>query len=534
MKNIVIYDTTLRDGSQAEGISFSLQDKLSIALKLDELGVDYIEGGYPASNPKDRDFFKELLSRPLSRAVPVAFGSTRRADKKAEEDPGLQVLLKAETQTVTIVAKAWDLHVKEVLKVSLEENLKMLSDSLHFLTSHGRTVFVDLEHFFQGYKNNSNYALKVLKIAEENGSNTLVLCDTNGGSLPSEVEEIIRKAKGKVKVPLGIHAHNDSDLAVANTLVAVTAGVRHVQGTINGFGERCGNANLCSIIPNLVLKFGHPCLGTEKLKKLTEVSRYVNEVANLTPQPNQPFVGPSAFAHKGGLHVDAMRKHEATYEHISPEAVGNERRILLSELSGSSTILAKMERYNITHDKELMRKILKEVQERESQGYHYESAEASFEILAKKLLGRHKSFFDLEGYRAIVEKREGRPVTEATVKIKVNGKEELTVAEGEGPVNALDAALRKALENHYPCVKETHLVDYKVRVIDSKEGTAAKVRVIIQTQDHQDLWGTIGVSENIIEASWQALVDSIEYKLFKEEEKAQRSLTGKVNVETGL
>ncbi|MFN3467473.1 MAG: citramalate synthase [Candidatus Brocadiales bacterium] len=519
MRNIVIYDTTLRDGSQAEGVSFSLQDKLSITLKLDELGVDYVEGGYPASNPKDRNFFKEILSHPLRHAIPVAFGSTRRADKKAEEDPGLQALLKAETQTVTIVAKAWDLHVKEVLRVSLDENIKMLSDSILFLVANKRTVFIDMEHFFQGYKNNARYALTVLKVAEESGANTLVLCDTNGGSLPGEIEEAVKKARNHVKTMLGIHAHNDSDLAVANTLSAVTAGARHVQGTINGFGERCGNANLCSIIPNLVLKFGYPCLSPERLKKLTEVSRYVNEVSNLTPQPNQPFVGPSAFAHKGGLHVDAMKKHEATYEHISPEAVGNERRILLSELSGSSTILAKMERYNIIHEKELMRKILKEVQERESRGYHYESAEASFEILAKKLLGRHKSFFGLEGYRTIVERQEGRPVTEATVKIKVNGKKELAVAEGEGPVNALDAALRKALERHYPCIKETHLVDYKVRVIDSKEGTAARVRVIIQTQDHQDLWGTVGVSENIIEASCQALVDSIEYKLFKEEEK---------------
>lgn len=525
MKNIVIYDTTLRDGSQAEGVSFSLQDKLGIVIKLDELGVDYIEGGYPASNPKDRSFFRELLSYPLTHAKLVAFGSTRRADKKAEEDPGLQALLKAETQTVTIVAKAWDLHVKEVLKVSLEENLKMLSDSLHFLKAHGRMVFVDLEHFFQGYKYNPSYTIKVLKVAEESGADTLVLCDTNGGSLPVEIEEAVKKAKGQVKSPLGIHAHNDGDLAVANTLVAVMAGARHVQGTINGFGERCGNADLCSVIPNLVLKLGYSCLVPESLKKLTEVSRYINEVSNLTPQPNQPFVGPSAFAHKGGLHVDAMRKHEATYEHVSPETVGNERRILLSELSGSSTILAKLERYKIIHEKEFMRKILKEVQEKENQGYHYESAEGSFEVLVKKLLGSHRSFFDLEGYRIIAEKREGWPITEATVKVRVNGVEELAVAEGDGPVNALDAALRKALERHYPSIKETHLVDYKVRVIDSKEGTAAKVRVIIQTQDHQDLWGTVGVSENIIEASWQALVDSIEYKLLKEEEKSQKTLT---------
>ncbi len=520
MKNIVIYDTTLRDGSQAEGVSFSLQDKLSIATKLDELGIDYIEGGYPAANPKDRSFFKEILSHPLRHAILVAFGSTRRADKKVQDDPGLQALLRAGTQTVTIVAKAWDLHVKEVLKVSFDENLKMLAESVQFFKDHGRAVFVDLEHFFQGYKNNAQYALKVLKVAEENGADTLVLCDTNGGSLPDEIEEAVKKARSHVKTPLGIHTHNDGDLAVANTLVAVRAGVRHVQGTVNGFGERCGNANLCSIIPNLVLKYGYHCLEPERLKKLTELSRYVSEVANLIPQSNQPFVGSSAFAHKAGLHVDAMRKHAATYEHITPEAVGNERRILLSELSGSSTILAKVDRYNISHDKELMRKIVDEVQERENHGYHYESAEASFEIMVKKFLGKHKDFFHLEGYRTIVERRKGNLVTEATVKIKVNGVEELTVAEGDGPVNALDAALRKALEKHYPSIKETHLVDYKVRVINSKQGTAAKVRVIIQTRDHEDLWGTVGVSENIIEASWQALVDSIEYKLFKEEERS--------------
>ncbi|MFQ5863386.1 MAG: citramalate synthase [Candidatus Brocadiales bacterium] len=523
MKKITVYDTTLRDGTQAEGIFFSVQDKMGIALRLDDLGVDYVEGGYPASNPKDREFFRDIASRKFSHAKVVAFGSTRKAGKKAEEDSGLQALLKAETPVVTIVAKGWDLHVKEVLRVSAEDNLDMISDTVKFLKSRDRDVFVDIEHFFDGYRSNSRYALKVLKVAAASGADTIVLCDTNGGCLPSDILEMVKKARGQVKVPLGIHAHNDCDLAVANTLAAVDGGVIHVQGTINGFGERCGNADLCSVIPDLTLKKGLKCLDEGKLKKLTEVSRYVNEVANLVSRSNQPFVGISAFAHKGGLHVDAMRKNQHTYEHISPDVVGNERRILISELSGNATILAKMERYDITHDKELMKKILKQVQDLEHKGYHYESAEASFEMLVKKALGKHKSFFDLVGFRAIVEKHDGQPVTEATVKINVGGVEELTAAEGDGPVNALDAALRKALEKFYPNLKEMHLVDFKVRVIDPKDGTAAKVRVIIQSQDQQDIWGTVGVSENIIEASWEALVDSIEYKLLKDEERATQA-----------
>ncbi len=520
MNNIIVYDTTLRDGSQAEGVFFSLQDKIDIALRLDDLGVDYVEGGYPGSNPKDRDFFQKIAAHELSHARIVAFGSTRRADRKAEDDQGLRALLDAGTKVVTIVAKGWDLHVKEVLRVPLETNLEMVSDSVKFLKSHGKEVFVDIEHFFDGYKSDARYALKVLKTATSSGADGVVLCDTNGGSLPSDIFEAVKKARRQVKVPLGIHAHNDCDMAVANTLTAVDAGVTHVQGTINGFGERCGNADLCSIIPNLALKKGLGCLDQDKLKKLTEVSRYVNEVANLAPRSNQPFVGVSAFAHKGGLHVDAIRKNRSTYEHISPEAVGNERRILISELSGNATLLAKTSRHDITGDKELMRKILRQVQDRENKGYHYESAEASFEILVLKTLGKHKRFFDLVGYRAIVERHDGLPVTEATIKINVNGVEELTASEGDGPVNALDAALRKALEKFYPNIKDMRLVDFKVRVIDPKDGTAAKVRVIIQSQDHQDIWGTVGVSGNIIEASWEALVDSIEYKLLKDEERA--------------
>ncbi|MCQ4574312.1 MAG: citramalate synthase [Candidatus Brocadiales bacterium] len=521
MKKIIVYDTTLRDGSQAEGVFFSLQDKISIALKLDDLGVDYIEGGYPGSNPKDRDFFRDIASKTLSNSKVVAFGSTRRGDKNAEADPGLQALLKAETPVVTIVAKGWDLHVKEVLRVSPENNLNMISDTVKFLKSHNREVFVDIEHFFDGYKSDAKYALKVVKTAVSSGADAIVLCDTNGGCLPSEISWMVKKARGGVKVPLGIHTHNDCDLAVANTLAAVEAGATHVQGTINGFGERCGNADLCSIIPVLTLKQGLTCLDEGKLKKLTEVSRYVNEVANLASRSNQPFVGVSAFAHKGGLHVDAITKNRQTYEHISPEVIGNERRILISELSGNATLLAKTAQYDITKNKETMRKILKQVQDRENQGYHYESAEASFEILVKKVLGRYKRFFDTVGFHVTVEKHDGAPVTVATVKISVDGVEELTAAEGDGPVNALDGALRKALKRFYPELK-WHLVDFKVRVINPKDGTAARVRVIIQSQDEQDIWGTVGVSENIIEASWEALVDSIEYKLLKDQEKTTR------------
>jgi 2-isopropylmalate synthase len=518
-EKIIIYDTTLRDGSQAEGISFSLQDKIGIALRLDDLGIDYVEGGYPLSNPKDKSFFKDIKNHSLKNTKITAFGSTKRANKKASEDRGIKALLLSEAPVVTIVAKSWDFHVTEVLRVSLDDNLKMVSDTVKYLKSKGREVILDAEHFFDGYKNNSRYALKVLKVAQDSGVDTIVLCDTNGGCLPHEIGKITSKIIAKIKIPLGIHAHNDCDLAVANSLTAVKAGVRHVQGTINGFGERCGNANLCSLIPNLVLKEKYHCLGDSGLKKLTEISRYVYEVANYLSSPNQPFVGSSAFAHKGGLHVNAIQKNRNTYEHIEPEAVGNERRILISELSGSSNVLAKIEKYKIEHDQKLMKKILKKVQDLENQGYHFESAEGSFDLLVKKIIGKHKGFFCLEDFRVIVERgKDGSLTTRATVKIKVNDKDELTVSDGDGPVNALDGALRKALEKFYPSLKEMHLVDYKVRVVNPKEATAAKVRVIIESHDHNDIWGTIGVSENLIEASWQALVDSIEYKLLKDED----------------
>jgi len=520
MNRIFIYDTTLRDGSQGEGISFSLQDKLAITLKLDDLGVDYIEGGYPIANPKDESYFQEVKSLKLRHAKIAAFGSTRRADKRVADDKNVNALLMAETPVVTIVGKSWDFQVTDVLKVSLDENLKMVSDTIAYLKAKNREVFFDAEHFFDGYKKNREYALKVLNAAQSAGADAIVLCDTNGGSLPMEIVEIVKDVREKIKgTLLSIHVHNDGDLAVANTLAAVDNSVRQVQGTINGFGERCGNADLCSIIPNLVLKKGYHCLGDGGLKKLTEVSRYVYEVANLLLRPNQPFVGTSAFAHKGGLHVNAIQKNKSTYEHIPPESVGNERKILISELSGSSTILAKIEKFNLTHDSKLMKSILEEVQNLENEGYQFESAEASFELLTMKKAGKYKSFFDMEGFRVVVEKREsGLPVTEATVKVKVNGIQELSASEGAGPVNALDTALRKALERFYPSLRDMKLVDYKVRVINPRGGTAAKVRVIIESQDKESVWNTVGVSENLIDASWHALVDSIEYKLLKEQE----------------
>ncbi len=518
-ERIIIYDTTLRDGSQSEGISFSLQDKIAIALRLDDLGVDYIEGGYPLANPKDKSFFREIKKVSLKNAKIAAFGSTKRANKKVSEDSGVKALLSTEALVVTIVAKSWDFHVTDVLKVSLDENLKMVSETVKYLKSNGREVVLDAEHFFDGYKSNSRYSLKVLKVAQDSGADTIVLCDTNGGCLPHEVEKITGNVISKIKVPLGIHTHNDGELAVANTLVAINSGARHVQGTINGLGERCGNANLCSVIPNLVLKNKFKCLGNSELKKLTEISRYVNEVANFVPMSNQPFVGLSAFAHKGGLHVNAIQKNKSTYEHIEPETVGNERRILISELSGSSNILKKVEKYKIEHDQKTMRKILNRVQDMENEGYHFESAEGSFDLLVKKVIGKHKGFFDLEDFRVIVERgKEGEFITRATVKVKVGGVEELTVSDGDGPVNALDGALRKALEKFYPSLADMHLIDFKVRVINPKEASAAKVRVIIESHDHKDTWGTVGVSGNLIEACWLALVESIEYKLLKDED----------------
>ena len=518
MDKIKLYDTTLRDGMQAEGVSFSLEDKLAIAKCLDGLGLDYIEGGYAASNPKEIQFFMEAAKLDLKNAKIAAFGSTRRADTSVSEDVSLNKMLACKTQVATLVGKTWDMHVTDVLGCSLDKNLMICAESVEYLKKHGIETIFDAEHFFDGYKANPEYAMKVLAAAAGAGADAIVLCDTNGGCLPEQVYEITKTVFEQFgNVVIGIHTHNDTDCATANTLAAVRAGARQIQGTINGLGERCGNANLCAIIPSLAFKMGLEALSPEKIKTLTEVSRYVFEIGNMTPVMNMPYVGESAFAHKGGLHVDALRKSKRSYEHIAPELVGNARRFLISELSGRSTVLAELEKAKITQDKQLARKILVRVQELENEGYQFEAADASFDLLIKKIMGTYRPFFDLIKYHIDVEKRAtGDIVTEATVKLRVGDQTEHVVGEGDGPVNALDAALRKSLENFYPSIREIHLIDYKVRVVNAGAGTAARVRVIIESRDKSSIWGTVGVSENIIEASWQALVDSVEYKLQKD------------------
>lgn len=512
---IEIYDTTLRDGSQGENIFFTLNDKIKIAEKLDEFGIDFIEGGWPGSNPKDISFFKRIKNKKFKNSKIVAFGSTRRKNYKVEKDPFIKKLLESETEYITIFGKSWDLHVRDVLRITEDENLKLIEETISFLKKHGRRVFFDAEHFFDGYKNNPEYALKTLIVAENSGAERIVLCDTNGGSLPFEIEEIIKKVKEKVKAGLGIHTHNDSSLAVANTICAVKNGVIHVHGTINGFGERCGNADLTSIIPVLQIKMGYKCIPDEKLVHLTELSRFVYEIANIVPPNNQPFVGMSAFAHKGGVHIDAIGKNPLTYEHIDPKLVGNERRILISELSGKSTILQKFKNYKLEEKPEVIKKLLDMVGELENQGYQFEAAEGSFEIMVRKAIGKYKKLFEVEGFRVIVEKRGKRVVSEATVKIKVGKQIEHTASEGNGPVNALDNALRKAIEKFYPEIKNMKLTDYKVRILKPEKATAAVTRVVIESTDEKEKWGTVGVSENIIEASWKALLDSFEYKILK-------------------
>ena len=518
MEKIKLYDTTLRDGMQTEGVSFSLEDKLAIARCLDELGLDYIEGGYAASNPKEMSFFAEAAELELKNSKIVAFGSTCRADTKVENDASLGAILACKTQAATLVGKAWDMQVKAVLGCPLDKNLLLCADSVGYLKSHGIEIIFDAEHFYDGYKDNSEYAMKVLTAAADAGADVLVLCDTNGGSMPEQIYEITKTVCEKFpSLQIGIHTHNDSDCATAGTLAAVRAGARHVQGTINGLGERCGNANLCTVIPNLVFKMGFDCLTPEKVKTLTEVSRFIFELGNLNPVMNMPYVGESAFAHKAGLHVDALRKERRTYEHIDPALIGNERRFLISELSGKSNVLAELEKAKIAQDKKLAKKILTRVQELENEGYQFEAANASFDLLVKKTLGTYKPSFELLKYYVTVERRtSGEMINEATVKLKVGDKIQHVVGEGDGPVNALDAALRKALRNIYPAIEEIHLIDYKVRVVNAKAGTAARVRVIIESRDKTSVWGTVGVSENVIEASWLALVDSVEYKLQKD------------------
>jgi len=526
MSQIRLYDTTLRDGTQSEDISFLVADKVRIAQLLDDLGIHYIEGGWPGSNPKDIAFFKEIRKVELKQAKIAAFGSTRRARTTPAKDANIRTLIQAEPDTITIFGKTWDFHVREALRISLEENLELIYDSLAYLKEHVDEVVYDAEHFFDGYKANPEYALKTLEAAERAGADCIVLCDTNGGTLPFEIGRIIDQVRQQIKTPLGIHAHNDSECAVANSLVAVEHGIVHVQGTINGFGERCGNANLCSIAPALNLKMDRPCMTEEQLRNLRVVSRTVYELANLVPNKHQPYVGNSAFAHKGGVHVSAIQRHPETYEHIRPEKVGNITRVLVSDLSGKSNILAKAEEFNINLDSKdpVTQEILETIKELENQGFQFEGAEASFELLMRRALGTMRHFFSVLGFRVIDYRGHGdaRPLSEATVQVKVGGRIEHTAAEGQGPVNALDNAMRKALESFYPQLKDMRLFDYKVRVLPTGKGTASVTRVLIESGDRLARWGTVGVSDNIIDASYQALVDAYQYKLLQHQERQTR------------
>lgn len=524
-RRIEIYDTTLRDGTQGEGFSLSLQDKLMIAQKLDELGVDYIEGGYPLSNPKDEAFFKEVRTLNLKHARVAAFGMTRRRGLKAEDDPGMRALLSAESPAVTVVGKSSDYQARVVLNVTLEENLAMIADSVRLMKSAGRHVVYDAEHFFDAYRANPLYALQTLQAAQEAGADVVALCDTNGGSMPEFIAEAVADVRRQVSVKIGIHPHNDSGLAVANGLAAIRAGADHAQGTLNGFGERCGNMDLTTLVANLQLKYNLDCLQPNTLTRLTDVSRFVYEIANLNPVSNQPYVGLSAFAHKGGMHVHAVQKDAGTYEHVRPDQVGNTRKVLVSEMSGQSNIVAKAgKKFDLQQDKAALKRILQRVQDLENAGFQFEAAEGSFELLLRREIGRYHGFFVLDHYRIVVLKNDGNtPLAEATVKLRVGDKVEHRVAEGDGPINALDGALRKALSPHYPQIDKVHLTDYKVRVINSRDETAAGVRVVVESSRHRadgslEIFGTIGVSENIIDASWQALVDAYEYHLIHVEE----------------
>lgn len=515
-KPISIFDTTLRDGTQGEGISLSADDKLKIAKKLDLLGVHYIEGGIPGSNGKDIEFFKRVKELHLQAKI-TAFGSTRRKDSLAEHDANLNRMVEAGVQAATLVGKSWDFHVHTALQTTLEENLAMIFDSIAYLKRQGLEVVFDAEHFFDGYKNNPEYAFSVMRKAQEAGADWLVMCDTNGGTMPHEVYDIVSALLGAIPgAQLGIHTHNDCELAVANSISAVRAGATQIQGTMNGYGERCGNANLCSIIPNLQLKLGYDVLEADRLKQLTNTARYISEIANVHMPVNQPYVGNAAFAHKGGIHVSAILRDSRTYEHIAPELVGNRQRVLVSELAGQSNILSKAQEMGIDFDpeNENTKHVIAKIKELEHQGYQFEGADASLELLLRQANGDLKELFVFESFKMLVEKTADRPVvSEAFVKLRIDGASIYTAAEGNGPVNALDNALRKALITYYPGLKEMHLSDYKVRVLDDKDATASKVRVLIESQDFHNSWNTVGVSSNVIEASWEALVDSIRYAL---------------------
>ena len=525
MAQVQLYDTTLRDGAQREGISFTVEDKLRIVKKLDEFGIHFIEGGWPGSNPKDEEFFTKARDLKLGNATLVAFGSTRRPKAKADKDPNLHALLEAGTDVVTIVGKSWDLHVTQVLETTLDENLHMIADSIGYLKDKGKRVFFDAEHFFDGYKANSSYALDTLKAAAGAGADCIVLCDTNGGAMPGDVEAAVGAVREATGIPLGIHAHNDTELAVANSLAAVRAGATQVQGTINGYGERCGNANLCSIIPALKLKMGMDCVSDEQLAMLSEVAHFVSDVANLAVDTHLPYVGASAFAHKGGQHVAAMMKWNESYHHIDPGLVGNQWRTLVSELSGKGNIIHKARErgLNIATEGEEARAVLKRVKDMESRGFQYEDAEASFDLLILRAQPGYLPPFELVDFMVVVEKRrrpslkknEEEMLSEATVKVKVGDEVIHTAAEGNGPVDALDAAMRKALMFFYSELEVVRLVDYKVRVIEGAGGTGARVRVVIESTDGEREWNTVGSSTNIIEASWLALADSLEYWLLQ-------------------
>lgn len=523
---VLVYDTTLRDGSQGEGLSFSVDDKINLARKLDDLGVAYIEGGWPGSNPKDEEFFRRAAAGELhlKNAKLASFGSTRKPNVQPENDGNLRLLMQSRTPVVTVFGKTWDLHVTRALNTTLEENLNMIGDSVAFFKQAGREMIYDAEHFFDGYKANPDYALATLRRAADAGADWIVLCDTNGGLLTFEVEEILERVKAEISTPLGIHVHNDGDLSCANTLYAVRSGVRQVQGTINGYGERCGNVNLCSVISNLELKMGYECLASGNLVKLTETSHYVAEVANLAHNNQMAFVGRSAFAHKGGVHVDAVMKDRRTYEHIVPELVGNRQRVLVSELAGQSNVLHKAYQLGLQMQKgdAEVREVIEQIKQLESKGFQFENAEASFELLMWRTLPDYHLPFELRDMLVLSEKRgsTGELLSEATVKLKISDVVMHTAAEGNGPVNALDAAFRKALTPFYPQLNEVRLADYKVRVLND-DGTASQIRVNIASTDGFSTWHTVGSSTNVIEASWLALADSLEYPLVRKKFQAQ-------------
>lgn len=523
---VKIFDSTLRDGSQGQGISFSLEDKMKIVKVLDDIGVSYIEAGNPGSNPKDMEFFKQIKEVELKNAKIAAFGSTRRPGIKAKDDKNLQNLLSAETDVTVIFGKSWDFQVIDILKTTLEENLLMIKDTINYLSSKGKEVIFDAEHFFDGYKNNKEYALATLREAKNAGATTLVLCDTNGGTLPNEISQITSDVVKEFDCNIGIHCHDDLNMAVANSIIGVQCGVNHIQGTFIGIGERCGNTNLSSVIPTLKLKLGIDVISEENLKKICNVAKYIAEISNISLNEQSAYVGSSAFAHKGGMHIDAVCKNSKSYEHVSPDDVGNRRRFLVSEVSGRSTIYSEIQKIfpNIPKDGEEVRKITDKLKELEYEGYQFEGAEGTVELVMRKMIGKYKPFFKLNHFKVISEQlsEEGAFNSAVMINVNVDGKEEMSAASGDGPVNALDKALRKALEVFYPQLSTVRLVDYKVRVLDSESATGAKVRVLIESTDGVENWSTVGVSRDIMQASWIALVDSIEYKLIKDIERKVR------------